>query len=98
MSERRAEETIWQTGVAGQLGWVGSRTESRSGCNMESSKEGMDDDWTEAVYDLQVLQPRILEHKIGSSTFRGEQQICENFLLPKELDWRGTRHLYAGDH
>jgi len=42
---------------------------------MESSKEGMDDDWTEAVYDLQVLQPRILEHKIGSSTFRGEQQI-----------------------
>ena len=29
--------------------------------NMESSKEGMDDEWTEAVYDLQVLQPRILE-------------------------------------
>jgi len=28
---------------------------------MESSKEDMDDDWTEAVYDLQVLQPRILE-------------------------------------
>jgi len=61
VSERRAEETIGQTGVAAQLGWVGSRTESRSGCNMESSKEGMDDDWTEAVYDLQVLQPRILE-------------------------------------
>ena len=42
--------------------------------------------------------PAFSNSKIGSSTFRGEQQICENFLLPKELDWRGTRHLYAGDH
>ncbi len=42
--------------------------------------------------------PAFSNSKIGSSTFRDEQQICENFLLPKELDWRGTRHLYAGDH
>jgi len=58
----------------------------------------MDDEWTEAVLRSTGTPTRILEHKIGSSTFRGEQQICENFLLPKELDWRGTRHLYAGDH
>ena len=58
---RRAKKPIWKAGAGGQLSWVRSRTESRSGCNMESSKEGMDDDWTEAVYDLQVLQPRILE-------------------------------------
>src|SRR5437870_2718459 len=56
VSGAESQKTNMEGWAGGQLSGVRSRTESRSSCNMDSSKEDMDDDWTEAVYDLQVLQ------------------------------------------